>query len=219
LKARLLLHLLNSPAALACPGAGPYISGSKYCQQWIQFRMFTQGSGRETLKKIGLGAAFLVVIASPEILHVAIASPAPKPAAIQAANASTFVPTCSADQVVVDTRPDPAWVGASFAHDDCWAPVMPATFNGANASREKIVAAMAASKRYNVQATAYQKCISDFVVARRAAADKVKKPIDVALVTIEDHRIATSENNKKKVAALTGNEVQAFNEFGSQCDD
>ena len=181
--------------------------------------MFTQGSGRETLKKIGLGAAFLVVIASPEILHVAIASPAPKPAAIQAANASTFVPTCSADQVVVDTRPDPAWVGASFAHDDCWAPVMPATFNGANASREKIVAAMAASKRYNVQATAYQKCISDFVVARRAAADKVKKPIDVALVTIEDHRIAASENNKKKVAALTGNEVQAFNEFGSQCDD
>ena len=119
----------------------------------------------------------------------------------------------------MDTRPDPAWVGASFAHDDCWAPVMPATFNGANASREKIVAAMAASKRYNVQATAYQKCISDFVVARRAAADKVKKPIDVALVTIEDHRIATSENNKKKVAALTGNEVQAFNEFGSQCDD
>ena len=181
--------------------------------------MFTRGSGRETLKKIGLGAAFLVVIASPEILHVAIASPAPKPVAAQTANANTFVPTCSADQVVVDTRPDPAWVGASFAHDDCWAPALPATFNGANASREKIVAAMAASKRYNVQAAAYQKCISDFVVARRAAADKVKKPIDVALVTIEDHRIAASENNKKKVAALTGNEVQAFNEFGSQCDD
>jgi hypothetical protein len=181
--------------------------------------MFTMGSGRETLKKIGLGAAFLVVIASPEILHVAIASPAPKPAAAQPASANTFVPTCSANQVAVDTRPDPAWVGASFAHDDCWAPALPAQINGASATRPQIVAAMAASKRYAVQATAYQKCISDFVVARRAAADKVKKPIEVALVTIEDHRIAASENNKKKVAALTGNAVEAFNEFGSQCDD
>ena len=181
--------------------------------------MFTKASGRETLKKIGLGAAFIMVIASPEILHVAIASPAPKPAATQAATANTFVPTCSASQVVVDTRPDPAWVGASFAHDDCWAPAIPAAINGASATREQIVAAMDASKRYSVQAAAYQKCISDFVVARRAAADKVKKPIDVALVTIEDHRIAASENNKKKVAALTGNAIEAFNEFGSQCDD
>jgi hypothetical protein len=182
--------------------------------------MFNRATGREMLKKIGLGAAFIVVIASPEILHVAIASPAAKPApAAQAANANTFVPTCSASQVVVDTRPDPAWVGASFAHDDCWAPTLPVTINGASATREQIVAAMAASKRYSVQAAAYQKCISDFVVARRAAADKVKKPIDVALVTIEDHRIAASENNKKKVAALTGNAIEAFNEFGSQCDD
>jgi hypothetical protein len=181
--------------------------------------MFTRGSGRETLKKIGLGAAFLLVIASPEILHVAIASPAPKPAATQTAKTDTFVPTCSADQVVVDSRPDPAWVGASFAHDNCWAPPMPAQFDGASASREKIVAAMAASKRYGVQAAAYQRCITDFVAARRAAADKAKKPIDVALVTIEDHRIVASENNKVKVAALTGNEIRAFNEFGSQCDD
>jgi hypothetical protein len=181
--------------------------------------MFIMGSGRETLKKIGLGVAFLVVIASPEILHVAIASPAPKPAAAQTVSADTFVPTCSAGQVVVDTRPDPAWVGASFAHDDCWAPPLPARFDGANATRPRILAAMAAAKRYNLEAAAYQKCISDFVVARRAAADQVKKPINVALVTIEDHRIAASENNKKKVAAITGNEIQAFNEFGSQCDD
>lgn len=182
--------------------------------------MFNHGAGRQALKKIGLGAAFVLVIASPEILHVAIASPAAKSApAAQAAGANTFVPTCSASQVVVDTRPDPAWVGASFAHDNCWAPAMPAQLNGATATREQIVATMAAEKRYNLQSAAYQKCISDFVVARRAEADKVKKPMDVALVTIEDHRIAASANNEKKVAALTGNAIEAFNEFGSQCDD
>jgi hypothetical protein len=186
----------------------------------IRRDMFNMGSGRETLKKIGLGAAFVLVIASPEILHVAIASPVAKPAAAaQAANANTFVPTCNAAQVVVDTRPDPAWVGASFAHDNCWAPVMPVSINGASATRAQIVAGMAAEKRYDVQAAAYQRCISDFVVSRKAEADRIKKPIDVALVTIEDHRIAASENNKKKVAALTGNAIEAFNEFGSQCDD
>lgn len=215
-----MLRLLNESALLASPWAGPYIFDINAAINGVRRDMFTLGSGREMLKKIGLGAAFLLVIASPEILHVAIAAPAPKPApAAQAANANTFVPTCSAGQTVVDTRPDPVWIGASFAHDDCWAPAMPVTFDGANATREKIVAAMAAAKRYNVQAAAYQKCISDFVVARRTAADKAKKVMDVALVTIEDHRIAASENNKKKVAALTGNEIQAFNEFGSQCDD
>jgi hypothetical protein len=207
--------------ALAWHGAGPYVSGAKSATHGIRRNMFNMGSGRETLKKIGLGAAFVLVIASPEILHVAIASPVAKPtaAAAQAANANTFVPTCSAAQVVVDTRPDPAWVGASFAHDNCWAPVMPASLNGATATREQIVAGMAAEKRYDVQASTYQRCISDFVVSRKAEADKIKKPIDVALVTIEDHRVAASENNKKKVAALTGNAIEAFNEFGSQCDD
>jgi hypothetical protein len=178
--------------------------------------MFTKD---DMLKKLGLGLAFLVVIASPEILHVAIAAPAPKPTPAQAAKADTFVPTCSANQVAVDTRPDPAWVGASFAHDDCWAPAFPKQIDGAHSTRAQIVAAMAASQRYNLQANVYQKCIADFVAARRAAADKVHKPIDVALVTIEDHRIAASENNKAKVKAITGNEVEAFNEFGSQCDD
>jgi hypothetical protein len=179
--------------------------------------MFNLGMGRETLKKIGLGAAFVLVVASPEILHAAIARPKLAPAA-QAASANTFVPTCSASQVVVDTRPDPAWVGASFAHDNCWAPAMPAPIDGAAATRDQIVAGMAAEKRYDALAAAYQKCIGNFVVARKAEADKVKKPLDVALITIEDHRIAASENNKKKLAVLTDNAIEAFNSFGSQCD-
>jgi len=178
--------------------------------------MFNHRMGRETLKKIGLGAAFVLVVASPEILHVAMAAPRPAPAA-RAASTNTFVPTCSAGEVV-DSRPDPAWVGASFAHYNCWAPAMPAPIDGAAASRDQIVAGMAAAKRFDILADAYQKCIGNFVVARKAVADKAGKPIDVALVTIEDHRIAASENNKKKLSALTRNAIEAFNKLGSECN-
>jgi hypothetical protein len=181
--------------------------------------MLNYGIRGERLKKIGLCAAFVLVVASPEILHVAIAAPAARLApAAQTTNANTFVPTCSANEVV-DTRPDPVWVGTSFAHDNCWAPAMPSSVNGAAASRAQIVAAMAAEKRYNALAAVYQKCVSDFVVARNAEANNNKKPVDEALNLIEDHRITTSDDNRKKVAALTRNAINDFNEFGSQCDD
>jgi len=95
---------------------------------------------------------------------------------------------------------------------------MPAPIDGAAASRDQIVAGMAAAKRFDILADAYQKCIGNFVVARKAVADKAGKPIDVALVTIEDHRIAASENNKKKLSALTRNAIEAFNKLGSECN-
>lgn len=181
--------------------------------------MLNQGLSRETWKKIGLAAAFLLVLAAPELLHAAIVLPAPRAAApAQTASAKTFVPTCSAGQTVVDTRPDPAWVGASFGHDDCWAPPMPKVVDGYSASREQIVAGMAARQRYNVLADAYQRCIGNFLGVRKQAADKSGKPMDVALLTIENHRMAASEANKKKVAALTDNAINAFNEYGSQCE-
>src|SRR5476651_2615545 len=180
--------------------------------------MFKLGSGRESLKKIGLGAAFILVIASPEILHVAIASPAPQPtSAAKAANANTFVPTCSAGQVAVDTRPDPAWVGASFAHDNCWAPRMPAPLDGATAKRDQIVAGMAAEKSYLIQSDAYQKCIADFVAFRKAQADKANKPANGPLMVIETHRIFVSQENKKKAADQIKVAINAFNEYGSEC--
>jgi hypothetical protein len=63
--------------------------------------MLNYGIRGERLKKIGLCAAFVLVVASPEILHVAIAAPAARLApAAQTTNANTFVPTCSANEVV-----------------------------------------------------------------------------------------------------------------------
>jgi hypothetical protein len=173
-------------------------------------------------KKIGLGAAFLVVIAAPEALHVVSAAPERRPSSLasqaQAAGADAFVPTCKANEVV-DTRPDPAWVGQSFAHDNCWAPQMPAPLNGYTATRNQIVAGMTAVDRYIASADVYQKCISDFVSLRQTQAGKGKKPVDMTLIMIENHRITASQENKKKASNRIKVAINAFNEYGSECPD
>jgi hypothetical protein len=167
-------------------------------------------------KNAGLAAGFLAVLASPVALHAMVAPPPVKPAA-QRAQTASFVPTCSAAAQVVDSRSDPAWVGASFSGDNCWAPALPAAFDGANASREQIVAALATAKSYRAKADAYQECIASAVSSRKAAAEKTGRPLDVAFMTIETHRITASEDNKKKAEALVAAEVEAFNLPGSEC--
>ena len=128
-----------------------------------------------------------------------------------------FAPICKSGEVV-DSRPDPAWVGQSFARDNCTAPQMPAPVNGLVASREQIVAGMAATKRYALLSDAYQRCIRDFVTARQSRADAAR-PLALALVTIENHRILVSENNKQKARARMDASIMAFNEYGSGCPD
>ena len=172
-------------------------------------------------KKIGLGAAFVVVIASPVALHAVSAAPEPKPSAAPSsaqAAANSFGPVCKANQVA-DTRPDPAWVVASFGNDNCVAPAMPVPLNGYTASREQIVAGMEAAKSYAAKADAYQQCISNYVAIRKAAAGKDKKPIEAALITIENHRIIASQADKKKAEGQIEVAINAFNEYGSECPD
>jgi hypothetical protein len=170
------------------------------------------------LKQAGTGAAILVAIAATGALLVARASPEPQP--VRAASISkladgkAFAPICKTNEVT-DSRPDPAWVGASFADDNCRAPAIPPKVNGFTASREQVVAAMAAMKRYAAASDAFQRCVQDFVAARRA--DKIKKPMNMSLVVIENHRIIASENNKKKVADQVKVAINAFNEYGSGC--
>ena len=118
---------------------------------------------------------------------------------------------------MVYSRPDPAWVGASFSGDNCWAPALPAAFDATNASREQIVAAMATAKGYKAKADAYQRCIASAVSSRKAAAEKTGEPLDAAFVTIETHRITASEDNKKKAEQLVAAEVEEFNLPGSEC--
>jgi hypothetical protein len=172
------------------------------------------------MKKIGIGAGLVVAIAASGSLLVAKASPersaAPAPPTkFASAESKAFVPTCTA--AAVDTRKDPAWVGVSFAHDNCTAPLLPATLDGYTASREQIVANIAAQKKYVLQANSFQRCIVDFVAARKATAAQEKMSLDMALVVIENHRLAASQASKQQVADQVKISVMAFNEDGSEC--
>lgn len=171
-------------------------------------------------KKAALGTAFFAAIAAPQVFHVVRAAPEPGRAALpaQVAAGKTFAGTCKADEIG-DTRPAPAWVGASFEHDNCWAPQMPVRLNGRTAKREEIVAAMAAAKRYAVQSEAYQRCISDFVAVRKARAGGTQKPVNWPLIVIENHRIFVAQENKKKADRQVEVAINAFNEYGSGCPD
>jgi hypothetical protein len=169
------------------------------------------------LKKIAIGAGLLAALAVSGAVLAAFAMPQPGAKVSVAADGKPFAPICKTGEVV-DSRPDPAWVGQSFARDNCTAPQMPAPVNGLVARREEIVAGMAATKRYAALSDTYQRCIRDFVTARQSRSD-AGKPVAVALVTIENHRILVSETNKNKAKARMDASIMAFNEYGSGCPD
>jgi hypothetical protein len=130
---------------------------------------------------------------------------------------AAFPGTCSVeDGAATDSRPDPAWISASYENDNCWAPALPARLNGQTASREAIMAYTAAEKRYDAGAAAFQRCIQHFVSARSAQR---KQSLDAALVTIENHRIIASSYNQKKLSAQVALAVMQFNAYGSDCPD
>jgi hypothetical protein len=173
-----------------------------------------------TWKNAGLCAGFVAVLAAPAALHAMVAPPTPKPVIQGAKTAAgdSFLATCIAAADLVDTRPDPAWIGASFGGDNCWAPRPPSIIDGENSSRAQIVAAMATEKSYKAGVAAYQMCIANVVASRKAAADKMGKPMDVAFVTIESHRVTAGEENQKKADRRIAAEIEAFNLPGSECN-
>ena len=173
--------------------------------------------GPQLWKPIALAAALLAPAAAPGLWQKADAAKA-LPASLAAAPAAgrTFAPTCRGDQVL-DSRPDPAWVSQSFAHDNCRAPVLPAGIDGFRASRVQIVAAMTRAKAYQDAASAFQACVGDFVARRQAAHGA--RPLTPAELIIENHRILTIERAKERARAQVDVAINAFNEYGSECPD
>jgi hypothetical protein len=170
------------------------------------------------LKRIGMGMVLVAAVAGAGAMFVARASPEPGPAVaappVVPAGDKPFARICKSDEIV-DARPSPAWVGASFADDNCRAPSMPAAINGLTASREQLMAGMAAMKRYAVASDVFEKCVQDFVAARKASSDTKS----MSVVIIENHRITASQRNKKIVADRIKVAINNFNEYGSGCGD
>ena len=179
------------------------------------------------LKTIAIAAALFGGIAAPAAFSAKSAAGAQpggqsfQPQSSQAQSSQSqasqsFTATCSANAAKVDSRVEPAWVGQSFAGDGCSAPSLPKPVDGYTASRAQVLASKAAQKKYSAQADAYQRCIVDFVSARRAATDKGAKPMAVALVVIENHRLAAAQTIKQQVAAQANETIREFNEQGSE---
>jgi hypothetical protein len=172
------------------------------------------------LKWIGTGVVLAVAVAAAGTLVVAKA--APEPGLVAAAKPpSAGKPLgriCRSDEIV-DSRPSPAWVGASFEKDNCRAPVMPARLDGSTASREAVVASMEAGKRFAAASDAFERCIQKFVEERKAEADDGGRPFATPLAIIENHRILVSQRNQQVVAAQVTNTINSFNAYGSGCED
>ena len=166
-------------------------------------------------KKLALVAAVLTVAASPEFFPVRAASePKSLPDARPAEPAGeTFAAICRADEVV-DSRRDPAWLAQSYVGDNCQAPQMPVAIDGYKASQEQIVAGMTAVKRYAAAADAFQKCVSDFVVARKESSSR---PLTPSQVIIQNYRVLVSQKSKETADGQMRVAIVAFNKYGSDC--
>jgi hypothetical protein len=159
--------------------------------------------------------AALLAVAGATLLAAAAAAPERKPVAalapaVPAAADTPFTNICTANAAAAP-KPEPAWVSASFENDRCWAPKMPAPVDGYTASREEVVAAMAAAKNYARQAGAYEKCIGDFVASRAG------KTMSRSFLLVENHRVLASERNRQTADSRARAAIEAFNEYGSEC--
>jgi len=96
---------------------------------------------------------------------------------------------------------------------------MPAPVDGYTASREQILTAMAAMKRYAAASDVFQRCVSDFLLARKVRADRDGKPVDEVLVLLENQRIVAAERSKRRNAEQVKFAINSFNEYGSDCPD
>ncbi len=166
-------------------------------------------------KWIGMGFAVAAAIAAAGGLYAAKALPerstALAPPVIPAGD-KPFARICKSDEVI-DARPTPAWVRASFASDNCRAPNMPAAVDGFTASREQIVAGMAAAERYAAAADLFERCVQNFVADRKTD----KRAANMSVEIIQNHRILASQRNKQIVSARMDAAVSNFNEYGSGC--
>jgi hypothetical protein len=162
-----------------------------------------------------LAIAALGIAAAPRLLPAPAAlEPAPLPPVLPAQPVlKTFAAVCR-DDAVVNRKPDPAWVRQSYIGDNCEAPSQPAVIDGYTASREKIVAGMAAAKSYAAAAESFRKCVSGFVATRKADSLRAMTP---SQVIIQNHRILASEKSQETVTAQMNMAIMAFNSYGSDC--
>jgi hypothetical protein len=163
-----------------------------------------------------LGGRIAIVVASAATLAF-VAPVSPEPAATSSSPAQTAASFAAICRTGDEVRPDPAWMRQSFENDNCWLPQEPPVVDGTKASRDQLMAGLAAAKKFTASADQYQRCISSYLTQRKQEAERTGKPMKATLVTIETHRIVASEASKKRVWGRIAMAVDIFNAEGSEC--
>jgi len=103
-----------------------------------------------------------------------------------------------------------AGVLPAYAEDACTVPPIPVVVDGNTASRDQMVAGIAAVKAYITLSDTYQACIGDYLAAQKAQADKDKKPMDAALNRAENDKITANQNSKQTVGDAINGAIGAY---------
>jgi hypothetical protein len=98
----------------------------------------------------------------------------------------------------------------AFAEDSCPVPPTPTVVDGATATREQLVAGIAAVKSYIAASDTYQACLTDYVKDQQAQAAKDKKPMDPALIQLEGDKGTASQNSKQTVGDAINVSIGAY---------
>jgi hypothetical protein len=83
----------------------------------------------------------------------------------------------------------------------CTEPALPAMVDGNTVTREDLVATIAKVKDFIAKSDVYQKCISDDVEAKKAAAEKAQTAFDPGLQQVALAKVAANQQAKDKLAA------------------
>ena len=98
----------------------------------------------------------------------------------------------------------------AFAEDSCPVPPQPAVVDGSTATKDQVMAGIAAVKTYIAASDTYQGCLNDYINAAKAEADKNKQPLDPALVKLEEDKATASQNSKQTVGDAINTSIGAY---------
>ena len=151
------------------------------------------------------------------VILALVAHVSPESAATSSIPAQTDAAFAAICKTSGEDRPDPAWMRQSFEGDQCSLPQEPQALDGTKASRDELIAGVAAAKKFAASADRYQECINAYLTQRKHEAELTGQPVKLTLVAIETHRIIASEASKKRVHKRIAMAVDDFNAEGSEC--
>jgi hypothetical protein len=98
----------------------------------------------------------------------------------------------------------------AFAADTCQSPAMPVSVDGSTATIDQVRAGMKAVNDYQTAVGTYEQCVSDYVTAQNAQADKDKKPHDAAMVQSEGDKVTAADASKQKAVDSVNAAITAY---------